>query len=173
MEQTKLEFDGIEDGGGLSAARDVPRYPKLAESSVEHVDPIRHVIAALVTRSGEAAEKSGWHEDRPEDESQLPVWRASKIALMHSELSEALEELRDGTPDLYFRKGKGNAKFPEQITNKGVPQLKPEGVAAELADEVIRIMDYCWTEEIDLAEALLQKLAYNETRSYRHGGRAL
>lgn len=49
---------------------------------------------------------------------------AEIYALIHSELSEALEEYRNGRPMFYIDGG------------------KPEGIAVELADAVIRILDY-------------------------------
>jgi NTP pyrophosphatase (non-canonical NTP hydrolase) len=62
---------------------------------------------------------------------------------MHSELSEALEAMRNhGTPD---------------------------ALAEELADCCIRIFDYCGSRKIDLQKALLKKISYNKTRPYRHG----
>lgn len=79
-----------------------------------------------------------------------------QIALFHSELSEALEEWRNGRPleEVYF--GEGG---------------KPEGVPIELADAVIRIMDTCGRYGIDLEKAILTKMAYNKTRVRRHGGK--
>lgn len=49
---------------------------------------------------------------------------AEIYALIHSELSEALEEYRSGKEMIYYVDG------------------KPEGIAVELADAVIRILDY-------------------------------
>lgn len=82
------------------------------------------------------------------------------IALMHSELSEALEEIRAGRAlnEMYFN--------PERPT-------KPEGVPAELADVVIRIFGFCSRHQIDLGKAVLEKMAYNESRPFRHGGKIL
>ena len=48
---------------------------------------------------------------------------------------------------------------------------KPEGVAVELADCMIRILDYCGHAGIDIEEAIRIKHEYNKTRPYRHGGR--
>jgi len=59
-------------------------------------------------------------------------------ALIHSELSEALEEYRDGKPDVYVFGEHGITPItPEEWDGE-----KPEGIAVELADAVIRILDY-------------------------------
>ena len=48
---------------------------------------------------------------------------------------------------------------------------KPEGVAVELADAVIRIADLCGHLGIDLEAAIALKMDYNETRPFKHGKR--
>lgn len=80
---------------------------------------------------------------------------AEAIALIHSELSEALEEDRSGMPLVYHNKG----------------SKKPEGVAVELADAVIRIADLCGYLKIDLEAVIAEKMAYNEGRPALHGKR--
>lgn len=48
---------------------------------------------------------------------------------------------------------------------------KPEGVAVELADAVIRIADLCGHLGIDLDAVIAEKMAYNAGRPYKHGKR--
>lgn len=96
------------------------------------------------------------------------------IALCHSELSEALEEYRDGRDNVWYRCTR-NANIPHVCNGICPPceKAKPEGIAIELADCIIRILDYCGYAGIDIDEAIAVKHEYNKTRPYRHGGKAI
>lgn len=107
-------------------------------------------ITALVKRAYENAKSKGWYE--------VPATVGDRIALMHSELSEALEEYRNGHKTTEVYPGVGG---------------KPEGVPIELADVLIRIFDFSGNEGIDLESAVISKMDYNATRPHRHGGKKL
>jgi len=100
----------------------------------------------LVQKAHENAVAKGFWNNPPE--------LGTAIALIHGELSEALEEARTGhEPDeMYY--GKNG---------------KPEGVPSELADAVIRIFDVCGYYGINLEAAITQKMAFNTTRPKLHG----
>jgi NTP pyrophosphatase (non-canonical NTP hydrolase) len=78
------------------------------------------------------------------------------LMLIVTELAEAMEE---------YRNGYGVAiRYNEDG--------KPEGMPIELADAVIRILDFCAYVDVDLEKYILLKHEYNKTRPYRHGGKA-
>lgn len=103
------------------------------------------------------------------------------IALLHSELSEALEAYRDHrladatvvVEPCYEIPGIGMcATHHQHISHCGGP-VKPEGVGSEFADVLIRLLSTCDILEIDLDAEYARKIAYNATRSFQHGGRTL
>lgn len=125
-------------------------------------------ISELVKRAHETATDKGWY-DEPKTFGEL-------IALCHSELSEALEEFRDGCSPKHSGVQcqadererdicSGNCRFCEMH--------KPVGIPIELADVVIRIADMCGYYGIDLESAVKQKMEYNKTRPYKHGGKVI
>lgn len=86
----------------------------------------------------------GWWDNGPRNDAEM-------IALMHSELSEALEALRKDLP---------SEKIPGY-----------SGVEEELADVIIRIMDYGVARGLDIGRAVVEKVQFNISRTYRHGGK--
>lgn len=113
-------------------------------------------ISEMQRESWEVSELKGWHVPQQRDDGLVrDASTGERLALIHSEISEALEEVRDKTPIVYEKDG------------------KPEGVGIELADAVIRIGDLCEILGIDLEECIAIKTAFNRGREYRHGGRHL
>jgi NTP pyrophosphatase (non-canonical NTP hydrolase) len=91
-------------------------------------------INQLVTLAHNNAKKKGfWKEPRE---------TGTILALIHSEVSEALEADRKGTEE----------EFQE-----------------ELADIIIRVFDVAGARKVDLESVICKKMMYNQTRPALHG----
>ncbi len=80
----------------------------------------------------------------------MPHEFGTRVALIHSELSEALEGFRQGNP-----------------ASEHIPTYS--AIEEELADVIIRIMDLSAEKGYRVAGAVIAKMAFNTTRPYRHG----
>jgi NTP pyrophosphatase (non-canonical NTP hydrolase) len=123
-----------------------------ARLHVVNIGPGRAQHKSIAQMTGEVLDlchAKGWYDH--------PVSFGEAIALLHSEVSEALEAWRQwGTDDATDADDAGG---------------KPEGVGSEFADVFIRLLDYCARFGVDLEAEYERKMAYNQTRPYRHGNR--
>lgn len=112
----------------------------------------RQTISAWQAEVYKTAAEHGFHDSEVMDGVDVP----QKLCLIHSEVSEALEEHRD---EVALQKG------PYYLSSTG----KPEGLGIELADIVIRVMDLAEALGIDLETMIDIKSGYNRTRPHKHG----
>lgn len=118
-------------------------------------------------RAHEIAKAKGFWPKYPA--SHRPEHTATKLALIHTEVSEATEAARrchNGPIVLGSRCHKPDSNVPP---DKHLPDFSAFEV--ELADVVIRVMDLAEAHECRLREAIVAKMAFNETREIRHGGK--
>jgi len=137
-------------------------------------------ISELVKEAHKNAIEHGWWE-KPSAFGEL-------LSLVHEEVSETLNEYRNGRlpNETYYsgkRKFKSNDSTIEAHTfvssNVKGKELagnfctKPEGIPSELADIVIRVFDICGYYGINLESAIREKMEFNKTRPYKHGGKKI
>lgn len=119
-------------------------------------------IDQLIKRAHETAKSKGFHDD--------PQPFAVYLALIHSEVSEALEADRKNerfnpnTCDLEILAERSDADFKEKFEKK-----VKNTVEDELADIVIRVFDLAGLMGVDLESHIKAKLRYNATRGHKHG----
>lgn len=110
---------------------------------LERSHEIAGTVETLMLFSHGISYLSGWHHDPVSGE---PVDRnvGEMIALMHSELSEAMEAHRKGLMD---------DKLPHRL-----------GIEVELADLLHRVFDFAGKHRLDIGGAYYEKALYNVTR---------
>ena len=105
-------------------------------------------LASLAAKIGRINRSNGWRTMdgySPEEVwSVNPYYVPAILALVHSEISEALEDFRHD---------------------------RREHFGEEVADTIIRLLDLCDILDIDIDHEVLVKMEKNSQRGYRHGGK--
>jgi NTP pyrophosphatase (non-canonical NTP hydrolase) len=121
-------------------------YVHLSLSQEKEIENSNLTLNQVVEKIHQTAKEKGWWD---QERSPLEIH-----ALIHAEVSEAVEEVREHKEDYY-------------LDEKG----KPCGETTELVDAFIRIADYFGYKGWDFEKILAEKMKYNESRSYRHGNK--
>ena len=107
----------------------------------------------LARKCHEDAKSLGWYD---EGKTKSDV---ENLMMVVTELAEAVEEIRNEKPAFYY-----HPTDDREIK-------KPEGIAVEIADAIIRLLDMSAYKGYDIETVIKEKLAFNLTRGYRHGGK--
>lgn len=186
-----------------------------------HLNDLATVIHSIAVSKGwwgPTQMRALHHANRtvPDAEGYRRAWKGENrgmpevLALIHSEVTEVLEEHRNGhkPTETYYRvtateMAEGQTRQANEtranedgsldyrlnphlwdrddtcgwhrMTPDIAPSLgfdmKPEGVPTEMADIIIRVLDAACAYGIDIDKAIAEKVAYNRTRPYKHGGK--
>jgi NTP pyrophosphatase (non-canonical NTP hydrolase) len=109
---------------------------------------IRNGLRVATAACYDESEKRGWWDDMKDYTGQYAKVAsyvfATKLALVHSVVSEALEGIRKD-------------KLDEHLPHR-------KSVEVELADALIRIFDLAGRMKLDLGSAVIEKMRYNGVR---------
>lgn len=122
-------------------------------------EPVNRDYAALNTLRDfcyAEAKAKGWHTDG------VAPHMGNFCANLHGEVSELWESHRNNTLQKLCDKAK-------KMEESGITPLTCG--EEEIADIIIRALDTSAAFNIDVEKAVQNKLAYNRTRSHRHGGK--
>jgi len=130
------------------------KYEKIVENSkdgeFDYYTQFMKSMDRLIIEVYSNADKHGFYEEA--ETTPKHSFLAERLCLIHSEVSEALESVRNSS----------------QLApcNKPVPINQME---EELADIIIRCMDLAGYMNLNLPRAIILKHVYNKQRIYKHG----
>jgi NTP pyrophosphatase (non-canonical NTP hydrolase) len=77
------------------------------------------------------------------------AWLNEKLLLVVTELSEGVEAIRKNLQS-------------DHLENRS-------GIEEEVADTIIRLLDFCGGTGVKIGEVIFEKLEYNRSREFKHG----
>jgi len=104
------------------------------------------------------------------------------LMLIATEVSEAFEAYREGAKvgEMLYECKNPKGDCGEDRSVRCHPDdgsdgclHKPVGVPSEIADVMIRCLDFCGEHNIDIDRVVIEKMAFNKTRPFKHGNKAL
>jgi O-acetyl-ADP-ribose deacetylase (regulator of RNase III) len=133
-------------------------------------------IREIQDRVGAMNAEKGFHGAADTPKEYLNHYWGSKLLLVVSEIAEAQDELRNGRAvnEEYLSYpsdiiGQHGESFVTHTYGQNGWPGKPEGLPSEIADAVIRLLDFADEAHIDLEDVIERKLAFNATRPALHG----
>jgi len=127
--------------------------PTLEEIDEMFEDRLVEAMSIWASMCWSVADDKGFHDPKERDGVVRDLSPVERQMLIVSEAVEMLESYRNdhNASSLYIE-----------------VDGKPEGGASELADVMIRCLDYAKIYDIDLGKVMLTKLRYNSTRPHMH-----
>lgn len=125
---------------------------ELIKSIELHVSPTHakfvELFNAVQNEHGAAMQFKGFWENREIPGAEIWV-KLGLNALVASELGEATDGIR------------------KNLADDHMPHRSME--VCEMADVILRVMDYCAFYKLPVAEVLVEKMEYNSSRPHKHG----
>jgi hypothetical protein len=127
--------------------------------TTKHMTPkdtndLRQLLTLFSVELHQNSRAKGWWADRDEL-SKTPAGHVAVdigcLALAGTELAEAIEATRVPCQDYH------------------IPFYT--GQEAEIADTIIRLLDFAAARNLRVVDAMIAKAEYNKARTYRHGGK--
>jgi len=104
------------------------------------------------------------------------------LMLITTEVSEAFEAYREGSrpAEMFYECKNPKGDCDHDRSSRCYPDdgsdaclHKPVGVPSEIADVIIRCLDFCGEHGIDIERVVLEKMEFNRSRPFKHGGKVL
>src|SRR5664279_4920562 len=137
---------------GKSCVSEEDATTELLKNIERHVSPTHarfiELFNCIQREHGEGMQSKGFWDNRNIPGAEIWV-KLGLNALVGSELGEATDGIR------------------KDLTDDHLPHRSME--VCEMADAILRIMDYCAFYKLPVAEVLIEKMSYNASRPHRHG----